>query len=291
MNRALLFLLLTFALVLPAQQDDRVATTFPFEFRSGMIFLPVRLNGSPPLSFVLDTGSARMLVDRALAKTLGLKATGHGSMQGAGSGRIPVESIENVAIGLTGLDSNGYEISTTDLHPLQASLGEKVDGILGYEFFRRFVVTVDYAAKTLTITPPNAFHPDPSAQPVSIQIREKWAFVPGELVFPGAVTVQDHFLLDTGSSDAIDHPIVTKLQSSTPSQSGVGLGAPVAGATAKATSFRLGQYTVPSPTVACCGATDTTSKLIGSDVLKFFTLTIDYPNAKIWLKPNLTFPK
>lgn len=39
-----------------------------------MIFLPVRLNGSKPYSFVLDTGSMRMLVDRNLAVELGLKA-------------------------------------------------------------------------------------------------------------------------------------------------------------------------------------------------------------------------
>jgi hypothetical protein len=166
-----------------------------------------------------------------------------------------------------------------------------VDGILGYEFFRRFIITIDYASRTLTIIPPGAFHPDTSTEPITMEIRGKWAFVPGELVFPGVLAVQDHFLLDTGSSDAVDHPIVTKMKASTPTQSGIGLGDPVAGASSRATSFRLGPYLITGPTVACCGATDATSKLVGSDILKFFTVTIDYPDARLWLKPNRTFPK
>ncbi len=59
-------------------------SSFPFEFRQGMIFVPVRLDGSNQLSFVLDTGSTRMLVDRTLAKPLGLKITDRGHCRALG---------------------------------------------------------------------------------------------------------------------------------------------------------------------------------------------------------------
>jgi hypothetical protein len=261
-------------------------STFPFEWRQEMIFVPVRINGSEPLAFVLDTGSTRMLIDRALAKALGLKTAGIGSLQGAGEGRVPIEFLENVNVGLPDLDSKGYEFSTADLKPLQASLGTKVDGILGYEFFRRFVITIDYEAKNMTVTEPQGFHSSDSAQALPIEVKDKWAFVKADLVLPGPVTVQDRFLIDSGSGDAVDHPIVMKLQSRVSAQSGVGLGDPVQGATAKATSLQLGRYSVPSPVVGCCGATDATSKLIGNDVLKFFTVTFDYPASRIWIAPN-----
>ncbi len=165
----------------------------------------------------------------------------------------------------------------------------KVDGILGYELFRRFVVTVDYESKTLILTLPKAFHSGESTQALPIEFRDRWAFVKGELVLPGPVTVEDSFLIDSGSGDAVDHPIVMKLQSRTPTQSGIGLGSAVQGATAQATSFRLGRYTLPTPSVSCCGATDQTSKLIGNDVLKFFTVTLDYPSALILITPNAAF--
>jgi Aspartyl protease len=266
-------------------------STFAFEWRQGVIFVPVRVNGSRPLSFVLDSGSARTLIDRALAKDLGLKVSGTGSLQGAGAGRIPIEFIENVSLSFPGLDSAGYELSTADLKPLQASLGAKVDGIFGYEFLRRFAVTIDYEARALTVARPQTFHASESAQALPIELRDKWAFVKAALVLPGPVTVQDSFMIDSGSSDAVDHPIVMNLQSRVATESGVGLGTPVQGATAKATALQIGRYRLADPVVSCCGATDATSKLIGNDVLKFFTVTFDYPSSQILITPNSDFGK
>jgi peroxiredoxin len=266
-------------------------STFAFEWRKGMIFVPIRINGSRLLSFVLDTGSTRTIIDRTLATDLGLKATGTGSLQGAGAGRIPIEFIRDVSIALPGVESRGYELSTADLQPLEASLGEKVDGILGYEVFSRFVVTIDYEARILTFTLPQAFRPSASAQALPIEVRDKWAFVKAEISLPGPVAVQDSFLIDSGSSDAVDHPIVMQLQSRVPGTSGVGLGAPVQGATARATSFRLGRYTLTAPVVSCCGASDATSRLIGNEVLRRFTVTFDYPSSLIFITPNSYFAR
>jgi predicted aspartyl protease len=194
--------------------------------------------------FVLDTGSTRTIVDRAVAKSLGLKTSGSSSLQGAGAGRIPIEFIHDVSITLPGIESAGYELSTADLQPLEASFDVRVDGILGYELFSRFVVTVDYEAKTMTLGQPGTFHASNTAQAIPIELRDKWAFVKAELVLPGPVKVQDTFLIDSGSSDAVDHPIVMKLDSRVSTTSGVGLGTQVQGATARATSFRLGASTV-----------------------------------------------
>src|ERR1700721_3645517 len=87
--------------------NDSKASTFPFEFRKGMIFVPVHINGSKPLSFVLDTGSSRILIDRALAGDLGLIANGSGSLQGAGSGRIPIKFINGVRLAFPGGERGG----------------------------------------------------------------------------------------------------------------------------------------------------------------------------------------
>ena len=262
-----------------------------FGWNKGMIFVAIRLNGSPPLSFVLDTGSSRTIVDRTLAKSLGLKTSGSSSIQGAGAGHIPIEFIHDVSVTLPGIESAGYALSTADLQPLEPSLGVRVDGILGYELFSRFVVTVDYEAKTMTLGPPGAFHASNIAQAIPIELRDKWAFVKAELVLPGPVTVQDSFLIDSGSSDAVDHPIVMKLDSRVSTTSGVGLGTQVQGATARATSFRLGRYSINAPTVSCCGASDAASRLIGNEVLRRFTVTFDYPSSQIFITPNSYFEK
>jgi hypothetical protein len=256
------------------------ASTFPFEWRKETIVVPVRVNGSRPLLFVLDTGSSRMLVYRTLAD----------SLQGAGTGRIPVEFIQNVTISLPGVESAGYEFSTADLRPLESANGGKVDGILGYELFRRFVITIDYHSKNLTLTLPKAFHSEvrenTKTKMLPIELRGKWAFVKGELSFPGPLTVQDSFLIDTGSSDQVDHPVVMKIQARVPTTSGVGIGSSSQGALAHATSFTLAGYQIRNPVVTCCGATDATSTLIGNEVLLHFTVTFDYPSSRIFITPN-----
>jgi hypothetical protein len=82
-----------------------------------------------------------------------------------------------------------------------------------------------------------------------------------------------------------------QLQSRVPGTSGVGLGAPVQGATARGTSFRLGRYTLTAPVVSCCGASDATSRLIGNEVLRRFTVTFDYPSSLIFITPNSYFAR
>lgn len=258
--------------------------SLPFELREGLVFVRLRVNGSTPLLFNLDTGSTRTLIDRDLAASLGMKAEGSGSLQGAGAGRIPIQSIHGVSIELSGLRSAGYEFSTADLKPLETNLKVKVDGLLGYEFFTRFVVTIDYAANTLTIASPGAAHPQGEALP--LEIRAKWPRVRGELLMPGEAVVEDSFLIDLGSSDAVDHPIVKQMKSRVATTTGVGLGRPGAGDLVRATYFRLGKYSLAGPLVACCGSTEDNSRLIGSEILRRFTVTFDYPDSKIYLKPN-----
>ena len=250
-----------------------------------MIFVSVRLNGSRPLSFVLDTGSARNLIDRTLAVGLGFKTGGTGSLQGAGAGRVPISFIHGVSLALPGLESAGYEFSTADLQPLATSLGVKVDPrIRCLQPLRRdrgLPGETSDVHSAGSLRPPNG-----AAEELPIEMREKWAFVKAVLVLPGPVAVQDSFLIDSGSSDAVDHPIVMHLQSRASGTSGVGLGAPIQGATAHAASFRLGRYSVTGPMVSCCGATDATSKLIGNEVLRHFAVTFDYPSSRIFITPN-----
>jgi len=53
---------------------------------------------------------------------------------------------------------------------------------------------------------------------------------------------------------------------------------------ARARAFRLGRFTVEAPTVACCGATEESSRLIRSGVLSDFRVIFDYPRRRLILE-------
>lgn len=261
-------------------------TSFPFELSQGEIIIPISINRSRPLRFVLDSGSTRTLIDQSVAASLGLKEGEASSLQGAGQGRIPIHALHDVNLKMPGLESTGYECFAIDLAPAGKAGGTGEDGILGYNFLARFVVTVDFERKRLTVELPAAFHSPSGFEELPLEIRGKWSYVKGELRFPGPVTVQDSFFIDSGSSDAVDHPVVKVIQSRTATKTGVGLGTPVEGAVATATSFKIGSFTVKDPIVACCGATDATSRMIGTEVLRRFTVIFDYPESRLFLRPN-----
>ncbi len=251
-----------------------------------MIVMPLSVDGSKQFRFVLDSGSSRTLIDRAVANSLGLKTGEASSVQGAGSGRVHIEAVHGVNLQLPGLDSKDYDFYTADLAPLEQTLKTRVDGIIGYDLLARFVVTVDFSGRQITLAAPSVFQPNSHAERIPLDIHNKWAFIKGELLLPGPVTVQDSFFIDSGSSDAVDHPVVKTMQSRTSSTSGVGLGSPVEGAVARAESFHLGSFVMNGPLVSCCGATEETSRLIGTEILRRFTVTFDYPSSQLFLLPN-----
>jgi hypothetical protein len=265
-------------------ESSRRSTTFPIQVQSSLVFLPVFVNGTGPHDFVLDSGASRSLLERELARRIGLQVEGSGSVSGAGAGRVPVEFAPEVELGLPRLRSFGHKLSTIDLKPLEKVVGRRVDGILGYDVFDRFVVEVDYAARTVTLSSPVAWRYQGRGTSVPLEIEKNWPFVRAELTLPGEVTVQDRFLVDSGSADAVDHPLVAKLDSARPTTSGRGLGEAVPGFVGRATRFRIGGFELTDLPVACCGASEATSRLIGGEVLRRFRVIFDYSRKRMILE-------
>lgn len=256
----------------------------PFTNAGHLVLVDVTLNGSRPLSFVLDSGSARMVVDNAVSRELGLHETGAETIGGAGAGRVPVHKIDRVRYALAGLTPADCEFVAADLSPVAQQIGHQVDGIVGYHFFNRFIATIDYAHHKLWVREPPAEVND-AGEELPIRIDKGWAFVRGTLRVEGERDVTDEFLIDSGSDDAIDHPIAQQAHDRTAARTGNGLGAPVTGFLATAESFRLGSQELRNLPISCCGGTEQTSRLIGGAVLSRFTVTFDYPHSGIFLAP------
>lgn len=89
----------------------------PFELNGSILLLPVRVNGSKPLSFVLDTGAQGSSVNTTVARALGLKLGKEGRATGAGGTVVNYRiSDATVAIGdarLEKLAGSGRHSSST----------------------------------------------------------------------------------------------------------------------------------------------------------------------------------
>jgi Aspartyl protease len=132
-------------LLLPLSAQSKVLGETPFEFHDGLIWLKVGVAGkSEPLNFLLDSGSGVSAVDLQTACSLRLKL---GQQQ-------TVEGVSGPALGYRVHDlqavSGGTDLPTSvlaiDLRTISECCQQRVDGILGADFFRDRVVQIDFMA-------------------------------------------------------------------------------------------------------------------------------------------------
>ena len=118
-----------------------------------LVLVAVRLGEQGPFQFALDTGASMTVVSPEVARGLGAGDRRPAKMLGGG-GRVAGLSgaVARVRVG----EQDGREVGVVIgpfLGPLSEVVGTRLDGILGYNFLRRFRVTIDYPARHLVLEP------------------------------------------------------------------------------------------------------------------------------------------
>jgi hypothetical protein len=280
----------------PAQSDPALyhfsasdhRAVIPFELHNNLIFFQLQIQGSSEhLWFTLDTGAGSSYLDSAAATRLGLQTSGSGKVQGAGAGEVPVKFVESVTFELPGLTSSGHRVNTTDLSGLQ---GHHIDGLLGYDFISRYVITLDYAAGQMTIADTAVFSYSGAGESFPIKFRGPWPYIEGTIAVPGVKPETGEFFVDSGSGDAVDDPAILKTTGAVRKvQTGVGLGEPGEGVIGRTLYLQLGSYRLDAPTDACCSSVPDHKRMIGTEVLRRFTVILDYAHSRLILEPNIHF--
>jgi len=153
---------LAIPLLRPALADEPKKETTPkdpaktqFELlKSGHMAVQVKINGKGPFRLVFDTGAPMMLVTTRLAKEAGLikkdaKPAAFGIFNVMGA-PVPIKEFE-----MGGLKAHDVTTMVMD-HPTVAAMESffgRIDGIVGFPFFARYRMTIDYQAKEMTFVP------------------------------------------------------------------------------------------------------------------------------------------
>jgi hypothetical protein len=139
--------------VKPLEKPLAKPVTVPFELlKTGHMAVRVKVNGKGPYRVIFDTGAPINLFNNKLAKEVGL-------LDGVPQSTLPM--FGNVAEAKVGeLDVGGAKVADLPAmvmdHPLVELMGQKLGplyGIVGFPFFARYRMTVDYQAQTLTLVP------------------------------------------------------------------------------------------------------------------------------------------
>lgn len=132
----------------------------PFELlRTGHMTVMVKVNGKGPYKLIFDTGAPITLVNNKVAREAGLLK---GMPRPAFTifGAMGEAKIKELEVG--GLKADNVTAIVMD-HPTVEAISNAfgpIDGIVGFPFFARFRMTLDYQAKIMTFVPSGFEPPD-----------------------------------------------------------------------------------------------------------------------------------
>ncbi len=280
-----------------------------FEFHHNLIIIPMEVNGIE-LNFVLDTGASKTVIFTLNERdSLVLNNTQNVELRGIGTGE-PIQAIlsekNNTKIGnIIGVNQTIYMVY--DEHfDFSSKVGMTIHGIIGYEFLKNFVTTIDYTNKLILVEISSHFKTPKSKKysRLDLTFHQNKPYLDGKIKLPGSSEFDVKMLIDTGNSDALwifeDHK--KNVLCPTPffvDYLGEGLSGSIEGKRTKIQSFQFGEYKFENPTIAFLDSTATAyarvfeerNGSIGNQIMNRFKIILDYPNKTIFLKKNKSFSK
>jgi len=143
----------------------------PFEIlQSRHMAVMVKVNGKGPYRLIFDTGAPYNLLSRKVAGDAGLGKKKPGGLTLPGLGMYKVGSLQVGDVKIQNTQAMVFDHPTIKL--LAKYVGP-LEGIVGFSFFARYKVTIDYQKQELTFVPTKYRPPDVMARMMSMLFSSK----------------------------------------------------------------------------------------------------------------------
>jgi hypothetical protein len=144
------------------KKEEAKPVVVPFEtLPSGHMTVMVKLNGKGPYKLIFDTGAPTLLLNNRIAKEADLLKNAKkplfapfGAMGEVNVATLEVGDVKAEKVPAMVMDHPTVEAIST---AFKKEAGP-IDGIVGFPFFARYKMTLDYRAKTMTFVP-NGYTP------------------------------------------------------------------------------------------------------------------------------------
>ncbi len=282
-------------------------TVQPFRLVNNLIIISVKVNGSD-LNFLLDTGvNKTILFNLSIEDSLKLRNPQKIKIKGLGDGDY-LDAIKsgnnNFRIGNI-VNSNHmiYLISGKEFD-LSSQLGVNINGIIGGDLFRDFIVDLNYTTKRIKFNNPKTYSYKKcrKCQEFTLDFYNKKPYINIEVSTGMSTSVQVKLLIDSGSSDTIwlfedSHDSIRIPKRYFNDYLGKGLGGDIFGKRGKIKKMNIGNFSFEGVNVAYPDSSTTISMrkhkarngTLGAGILKRFRVIFDYQHKKITFKKKSVF--
>jgi len=289
--------------------EGKDVVEIPFEFERNKILIPVRVNGSEPISFILDTGAPiAVLLGSELMDSLDLNILGEAQIAGLGGEEsVTVPLASDVTFHL-----NGIEISNC-MMAMGVGKGKMTHfgttGVIGMPIFKNSVVEIDFQKHILRLHKPESFKysGNGTALPLKFSPHGSFPYVAAQVSIDDGAPVPASMVIDSGAGLALSLSVDSDDDLHLPGNTvrsilGWGASGVIRGHTGRVTRLQLGDYELENVITSFPDAGDehamTSSDapdaivrngLLGAKVLKRFHVVFDYANSCVILEPNSNF--
>ncbi|MBC7890307.1 MAG: aspartyl protease family protein [Ferruginibacter sp.] len=287
--------------ILVPQPQAKFITRFPFKmFSGGVMIVRARLAQIPDtLNFILDTGSGGISLDSTTCAWYNLKPTPSDTTIRGMGGEHKVSFLFNQQLHFPGLTLERMNFHINDYEILSSVYGEKIDGIIGYSFFSRYIVKMDFDSSVIAVYQPGEIDYPKGGN----LLRPAFTTLPIQnLTFRDKKKQNFNFYFDTGAGlcfllseeYAKDSSILLSRRKPFHTQA-EGMGGRLQMRLTVVKMVQVGNFRFRNvPTYLFDDAYKVTSYpfvggLLGNDLLRRFNLTMNYPKREIHLLPNSHF--
>lgn len=273
-------------------------TRFPFkQYSGGVIVVKAQFEKiTDSLNFILDTGSGGISLDSTTCTDLKIHITPTDTIITGMGDSHKVSFIFNQTLNFKGLSVKNLNFHVNNYEVLTSVYGEKIDGIIGFSFFRRYIVKINFDSSFVEVFSPGEMkypkngtllNPVFTTLPIqSMRIKDKRKIEFNFYFDTGAglcFLMSDRFAQDSGILLSKRKPLMTQAE---------GMGGKLQMRLTVVKMLQLGKYRFRNvPTYLYNDEYNVTSYpivggLLGNDLLRRFNLILNYPKREIHLLPN-----
>jgi len=156
-----------------------------------------------------------------------------------------------------------------------------IDGLVGEDFFKKYVVRVDPVTRTVSFCDPRSFTGTSSGATLPLVAANGRLFVYMTLTLPSGVSATHLVRVDTGSDDAVSDDLVRQSSIRRKSLQGVGLGKAYVDYSGVFATVKIGPYRIRN-----VWGPSGNPPAVGMEILRRFILTFDVPHGRLILEPT-----
>ncbi|MDH5474917.1 MAG: aspartyl protease family protein [Cyclobacteriaceae bacterium] len=282
----------------------------PFQLHHNLVIIPVILNNTLPLKFVLDTGvRTTILTEKTYSDILNLEYDKHIVISGVGGGKLVNAYITNgVTLEIPGIKGEGHAVLVLENDYIELSnyLGTDVNGILGYEVFSRFIVEINFESKILTLIKPEYYKPKKKYRKIPISIEDTKPYIIANLEQSNGKVIEIKLMVDSGASHGLlleegSHDEIYIPSPYIDSNIGRGLAGDLTGKIGREKALIFGSYFFKDIVTTFPNSNNYLDSIkrgyvyrngtIGGEIISRFKIIFNYSEGALYLKKNSKYNK